>query len=377
MPAKKRNELAAGIFVTAAVAVTLGVILWLGAADVFKPAGQKVYFYTEEATGGPGIETGSFVLVGGARVGKIVDIRLDLEKPRTIYVARLERGDIVVHSDGQARIATGLVGAGSLVITSRGTDKAPLADAEHPILATGGLDMAMNDISAAAANVKKVSEYATSAAADVSKITTALGKEVDQSQSKSLMAKIHGTIDNLLAMATDARPKVDSALTSVQDMTKRLDDYTKTDVAEILVKMRQASTEILKISKDFSDISGTTREVILVNRDNIDSMLDNMSQVAANLKSASKEIRRNPWRLLYQPKPGELQSQNIYDAARAFSDGAEQLDAAVAKLSGLSKANPSGIPANDPEYQKIREQLQDTFTKFNKVEQTLWNEVKK
>ena len=42
MPQTKHDELKAGLFVIIALAVTLGVILWLGAGDAFRTAGQEV-----------------------------------------------------------------------------------------------------------------------------------------------------------------------------------------------------------------------------------------------------------------------------------------------------------------------------------------------
>ena len=114
-----------------------------------------------------------------------------------------------------------------------------------------------------------------------------------------------------------------------------------------------------------------------VNRENIDEIIDNMGQVAANLKSASKEIRRNPWRLLYRPKKGELRSQDIHDAARAFSNGAAQLDQALAKLKGLAATHPDGVPKDDPQLKKIAEQIKETFEKFTDAEKALWKELLK
>ena len=64
-------------------------------------------------------------------------------------------------------------------------------------------------------------------------------------------------------------------------------------------------------------------------------------------------------------------------SARAFSNGAEQLDQAIAKMAGLAKAYPEGVPTDDPTLQKIRKQLQETFGKFSKAEQALWKELSK
>jgi methyl-accepting chemotaxis protein len=177
-------------------------------------------------------------------------------------------------------------------------------------------------------------------------------------------------------MTADARPKLSDTLTAVRDTAQQIRKYTKEDVADLLAKLREVNTEILKIAKDFASVSSEVKEVVLLHRGNVDEMIDNMALVSANLKATSKEIRRNPWRLLYKPDEKELHSQNIYEAARAFVNGAEQLDQAVAKMTGLAKAHPEGIPSDDPTLLKVRAHLEETFGKFSKAEQALWKELR-
>ena len=212
------------------------------------------------------------VQVNDTPCGKIVEIRFDPAKGRTLYFAEINRRDIEIRSDGKAMVPGALVGTMPLVITSRGTPGKPPADAEHPIEISGLLQRTMSNIEAMSAQI---------------------------------------------------------------------------------------------------------RDMVNVNQDNINEIMDNFTQVSANMKAASKEIRRNPWRLLYKPKKGELHSQNIYDAARAFSDGAAELDQAVAKMSTLVKMYPEGLPADDPQMVRVRKRLDDVFKRFTEAEEALWKALGK
>ncbi|MCK4602843.1 MAG: hypothetical protein KAU28_10285, partial [Phycisphaerae bacterium] len=272
-------------------------------------------------------------------------------------------------SDGQAVVVSPPVGIAKVVVTDFGLDE-KLADDDNPILLTGGLDQAMMSIGTAVDNLKSVSQT--------------LKAELDPDRTEALLAKIHIIVDDLkmaaghiAAITTDARPKVKKITTAMTETTERIEQYAKTDVAEILTKLRETNSEILQIAKDFRDVSTQAKEIMFVNRERIDEMIDNMTIVSANLKATSKEIRRNPWRLIYKPKPDEIHSQNIYDAARAFSNGAEQLDQAILKLTGLAKAHPEGLAADDPQLLKVRKQIEDAFLKFSKAEQSLWKELTK
>ncbi len=74
MPRKKHNELVAGLFVLLTLALLIGVLVWLGAADMFKPARQRAYFYISEKTGDLQLAEGSLVKSGGAPIGRIAKI---------------------------------------------------------------------------------------------------------------------------------------------------------------------------------------------------------------------------------------------------------------------------------------------------------------
>jgi len=397
MARKKRSELTAGIFVILGLVVLIGMVVWLGGSGLLRPAKQVAVLFRKESAGGCGLVVGSFVKIGDDQVGKISRIRFEPTKSRTFYYAEIERGDFKVHGDGSARVTSGLVGGAELGIVSRGSEQAPLADEDNPIEIAGGLNEAIAQLSSAAGKLSEavktelsaedpdallgkihlVMDKLKSAAANVATIAANIKTETDRKNGDALLTKIHTSMDDINKMTSDARPKVSETLTDFRAVAGKFRKYTDEDIAEILAKLREANTNILKISKDFSTVSGQVKETVLMNRENVDELIDNMVAVSTNLKAASKEIRRNPWRLLYEPDEKELRSQNIYDAARAFSDGASQLDQAVAKLTGLAKAHPDGMAADDPTFQQVRKHLSETFEKFTIAEQALWKELPK
>jgi len=390
MPSKRRNELTAGIFVMASLAIAVGVVIWLGASKLFQPPAHEAVFGADLSFGSAGLAEGNFVQVGDKVVGQIKEIRFDpkakltLDQKEgkappggTVYIAEISDGSVQVHSDGSAVVATGLVGQGKLVITSLGTTTQPAADAGHPVRIAGGLDRAMADIGDTAKRLREIAEV--------------VQKELSPDEAGAILGKIRAVVSDLCKamanvktaaadindMTADAKPKVSKALSAVADTAEKIKQYTDKDIGDILAKLRDVNTDVLKIARDLQAVAAQAKEVVLVNRESVDEIVDNMNQVSANLKSASKEIRRNPWRLFYKPDEKEVQSTNVYDAARAFSNGAEQLDQAMVKLTGLSKAYPDGIPADNEELKRIREHIKESFEKFNKAEQALWKELTK
>jgi len=140
---------------------------------------------------------------------------------------------------------------------------------------------------------------------------------------------------------------------------------------------QEVMSDIQAAAKNIKEVSDVVRGLITDNRDNLDEFIDNLAHTSLNLKAASEEIRRNPWRLLHKPSDKEQRSANLYDAARAFSLGAAELDQAVAKLTTLAKRHPTGLPADDPQVKRVRKRVEEAFEKFKKAEEALYKELKK
>ena len=120
------------------------------------------------------------------------------------------------------------------------------------------------------------------------------------------------------------------------------------------------------------DVSADVRSIIVRNKSRIDELAQSAKEAGDNLKYATSEIRRSPWRLLYKPRPGEVANLNLFDAARDFAEGANDMsDAATALRDALKdpKANPEQI-------QKLVDELDQSFGKFHTVEDALWNRVR-
>ncbi|MDP6546286.1 MAG: MlaD family protein [Phycisphaerae bacterium] len=414
MARKQHSELTAGIFTILATILLVGVIFWLGAADIFKPAAQEAWFYVKLGKGQQGLKPGAQVKMTDVEVGKVAEVRLDLKSGRTFYIVQLFDKQTEVYSDAKASVNTALVGGGASlqILHCGGKTSDKLAGEKYPAeIQPGDLDKMLSQFESLGGQIsgllKTISGemdkardgsamHKVHAMMDVLEASLAsIRKELDAGNKAAMIAKLHQTVEHLRDIAADAKPRVKSALTGVDTMIAKatpkvnklldgagelVDEFkklTKGDIANIISRLHDVSKHVLTIAGNFAKLSEGASDIVSVNRENIDEIIDNMGQVATNLKSASKEIRRNPWRLLYRPKKGEMHSQNIHDAARSFSNGAAQLDQALAKLKGLAAAHPKGIPAADPQLKKIAEQIKETFEKFTDAEKALWKELLK
>lgn len=101
----------------------------------------------------------------------------------------------------------------------------------------------------------------------------------------------------------------------------------------------------------------------------IERSLANVLIMTGQLKLAAIEIRRTPWRLMYKPKEQELETENLYDAARSFALAASTLDAASQNLK-------SAAGTNRVDAQRLKDMIAKLETVMSKVESAegeFWN----
>lgn len=372
MPRKKYDELKAGIFVIAAVALLLGVVLWLGASDMFTATYGQAVFCTDAETGSLGLIEDGAVMFGDLKIGKIASVSTDKDRKRIFYKVKFLQPGYTVYKNGKAMVNAGFIGGSILVITSRGTDTEPLADNEG--------------------NAVKI---APGMMANMTKMSESLVKQFDPKDKNSMLSKINSMVDTLLpaakdiaAMTSGLRPELDpkekdsiaanlkTTSANLAKTTGTVDAYVQKDLGQLIVKIREISTSVLKTANNMDVSSEKIKQILVANSGSIDETMDNMVAVSANLKAASTEIRRNPWRLFYKPDDKKVRSTNLYDAARAFDEGAQQLNVVVTKLKALRQLEEDD-PQASREVARIKTQLMESFKNFKKVEDALWKEVEK
>jgi len=189
--------------------------------------------------------------------------------------------------------------------------------------------------------------------------------------------KALGQIENLV------EPNKDDLTATVQSL-KQAANQLETDLPEFFAAATRPLRRADAVMEDarevldyLKDATRTARQVLLVNRERIESMVNNLDELSVNLKLASREIRRAPWRLLHKPQASELNRQNIVDAAGSFAAAAERLDATMLRLQALAAAaiDEQPLPVDKDRIDQIIAELETSFNQFQKAEKVFWNEL--
>jgi len=245
--------------------------------------------------------------------------------------------------------------------------------------------MSLDEQTALMAKIHKVADNMT-------ELTKTLRNQLDRSDKEAALAKVHlalnnlnGSLERVGKMLEEGEPKVQTSLNHVQATAKRVDEKISVALAReldrasadsLLSKIHASISSAQAGMENLKSLTATGKELLVINRENLQGVIDNVVETAAHLKGTAKDLRRNPWRLMYKPDKPEREYANLMAAARNFNDAASYLDQVNSKLTQILKLHPQGVASDDPQLAKIREQIKQAFCEFEQAQNKLWDLLK-
>lgn len=428
MPTRRelaRNNVRAGVFVTLGLLLMVAVVLIL--SDVITPLlrQERNYAVTYPVAVGIGnLRTGSEVRVGGMNLGTVTEVRPVIDEQEDRFglievVFEIDRR-VRLFEDALVFVSSPIIGAESWVeITSVGTPAAgdpPLGVIEGSTKAglLGGLLGPDADVV-----MRRVVDF-----------SEVLGRVPDDYDAHvvPVLEGAHAAIEDVEASAGDVRAivgearqqrwptwadKVDEVLTWANEATRRLDtamdearalfsdgramvsenrpaiDETIENTRVASEQMRSAgervNTELVAKAEAFLDDARATvddaRAALAAVRADyegwtvaIDDTLGSAALASQQLKLATLEIRRSPWKLLYRPTEKELEHELLYESTRAFAMAATDLRAATESAERVL-ALSGGEIADDTTARRIAESLASSFERYEQAQKRLFEAI--
>ena len=390
---KDRNALKAGTFIVVSSILTLAVIVAIKDFGHFAEAAnlRSVRFKLTDDIGG--LRVGDEVRLGGFKVGSIKSIdgvNVDgsgAEPPGILIVFTLPQ-KYVLREGAAVAVQTSLTGAAVLNVTDLGKGQ-PVAEGvavagvpdPKSVLFTG-LGEFTPRLNALAQRVQTETLPKVEDTVLQFKQTAATANDAVAHAKTAVVTPAGEAVTKVRDLVDEARPDVKATLSNLNATTGTL----KTRVPEVidkvdglLAKVQTAMDDVQKTLVDVratmsnaKDLSASARSIVVGNRTRIDAMVSGAKTASDNLKAATAEIRRSPWRLLYKPAKGEMANLNLYDAARQFAEGANDMnDAATALRDALASKD-----VDEKQLRGLVERLDKSFVSFQQVEKALWERVK-
>jgi ABC-type transporter Mla subunit MlaD len=428
-----RNNLLAGAFVIASLVLAVAMSAWVaGAFEHLSPSTPYV-FRVPLRDGAAGVSAGSPVLLGGQPVGRVTSVRVHTEpgprgepQPVGIDLRVRVRADVPLYEDAWATIVQPLLGSGGSVNISwtgdgtrvpivQGTstrlernEVLPATLAPPPFLAAAGYGPTEADaIKTTIRNVAELSQRLNSIVGQVNdkvrptmdlvletatdarqvvgdvrgrspewlaRIDRVLASADDATEdlpalveeSRARLAEARTVISETGSMIEEARPEVRATLQSIRSAAERFEATSLPLAERALDDARTGSAEFARLTESLS-------RLLAEQTPGVRTMPGNGRLASDQLKLAAIEVRRNPWRLLYQPRRKELESEVFFDAARSYAQAVSDLRAASESLESLAAGNLA--PADSETIREMTRHMAEMFQRYQDAERRLLDAI--
>ena len=390
---RSRSNVRAGIFVMVSLLLAVATIIVLTNAldTLLRPKRTYTVTFTVEK-GVKNIKGGAEVRVGGVLMGRVKEIipRIEPDVPleKIDIVFSLDRR-VTLYSDAQVLVTPALIGADAwLEVNYVGTPGAgPVTGALEGFTVPAGAVATL----LGADNARKTDEIVENARVMVAQARDAVGDvrrlagritDEDWPRWSSRIDRVmdwavgatekfdvvledgRATVAGVRGIVTDNRPRIDDTFENFQEITRRLRVETVDKVNSVLDTgqkgLDRAVSILEKVDREFDGWAPEIRET-----------LAGLRQTSQQLKLASVEVRRSPWKLLYRPDESELEHELLYEAARSFAMAVSDLRAAADSTERLVNNHGEQIAA-DPELRKrVNDFLAGSLERYQGAQQKL------
>jgi ABC-type transporter Mla subunit MlaD len=399
-----RNNVRAGIFVTVAILLALGVVLVLTEAwSSLRPMRRHIVTF-DVKSGISNLSPGSKVRVGGVTMGRVTSVQPQTTQDplREIHVGIELDPKVTIYDNALIVLSAPLLGTEAWLDSPSVGDPAggkPLAEggviaaAASPGLlsvllgpsnapSSGNIIRNVEDFSAFLATIDD--EYSNRVApafddarslinrvqredwprwaAAVDRIMTSVNSAADRldsvvGQGQEILAESREPISRIVG-------NLDDASADVNAITERVRDETIDQVAALLNRGQEGIDA-------FANAMQTANAELEAAVPQIQDSLANATLASQQLKLATVEVRRSPWKLLYRPSTDELDHELLYEAARSFALAVADLKAASASMDRVVAMMPQHADDDAATLKRLQQSLLDSFASYQKAQQQL------
>lgn len=415
----RRNNVRAGLFTVAAFALGFTVLVVLNSSAMS-------YFFTSQNTytvvftlseGVTGVTEGSSVRLGGVECGRVTNVALlgtssteTKDAEPYIDVTIEVRSDIELWSNAVAVRTPPVLGSQAWINISTigGSDQATIAPTKENganavlLSATGGrINASPSDgllttivgSNNAATTESILDRFEAFAEFLDSKILHSFDESIDPAL-KDARVIVGNVRRDFPGWSEDLSATLKNASETMQMVTKLVKE-NRDHINELLANAEKMSVEGLEIATHLRtktlikvddaldtglralDSAAETLQTIDLEVTaavpTIRAFLQDALAAAGELKLATIEVRRSPWRLLYTPKPDELAHENLFAAARGFTLAASDMRVASESFQAILSRFPEALN-DDPSLRKdVEAYLAESLKRFQIAQKRLFS----
>lgn len=400
------NSIRAGIFVGTTIALALAVTFVLVKVDIFEHNTRYAIDFTT-TDGVAGLSRGSEVRVGGVVAGRVLELvpQIDTkaEQLKGIRVmVELDARVPLYWSKDKPESSARVLRVPSLLGNSAGLNFLSVGDPRSELLKPDAVLMALEGSGMLASlvgpdNAEKAREILINIAKTAEWMQKTLPRDYDANVGP-MLANLNTTVAAFKSDYEKWRTPIGTSINDAANLLNRTDRLLQENEPRINRLMDDALATLANarsITGDFKDKSmpavqklldrGADAAQTLANSLDqvqrslatdlpaLDTFLDDSRQMAAQLKLAAIEVRHSPWKLLYQPKPGEVAHENLYDAARSFAMATDDLRVAGESLQQAVAKMPGKLESDEAFRMQVQREVVDAMARYEQAQRRLYD----
>ena len=288
-----KKEVKIGIYALLIFLGSWAGIRFLSGADIFGRS-DVYYAYYEDASG---LQTASSIVIRGVKVGQVSEIAISPEDPTKVKVALAISKDYQIPSDSKAEIFSAGLMDGQAVEIVLGSSQTYL---EPGATITAAVEMGMFD--AIGAQFGDIKEKLVVMVDNINTTLVTLNSLVDSNNANisSAIANLNGilaeleksqivaNIDSFTGTLKNNGEKIDSIVTSVNNLTTTLDEQ------QMGAKLTGAVENLSTLLAKLNTADGTVGSLM-----NDKELYANLTQASENLSALLGDLKQNPKRYVH------------------------------------------------------------------------------
>ncbi|MEI7903942.1 MAG: MlaD family protein [Candidatus Firestonebacteria bacterium] len=292
------NEVKVGIFTTVILAMLIASTFYMGGITLFR-SGYSVnvlFDSTPDLKANAGVKYG-----GGVKIGKVQRIFLTEDKKINVEL-QIDKGTQINNDVYISVITSGVMGE-KFVNIAGGTKEAPFIKAGDTLAGKsgGGIDAAMESINSVSAEFKDILNSLNKIVTGVDKSLVGSVDNVNEltKTTKEIVSKNSPAITKSVQNFEKASADMASATSNLKQLTgqlnKLLKDIDKSNVSETMLNLNKISS---KLEETVTALDSAAKKI--ESGDGTLSVLINDKKMAEDLKAVVKDIKENPWKILWK-----------------------------------------------------------------------------
>lgn len=291
----KAHHILVGAFVLTAIAVLIGVILWLGQGAADRDMQFYEIVFDDEVSG---LAPGSPVEYSGITVGDVQSLRLDERDPRVVRVRIRVQADTPVREDTGARLGLANITGSSLIRLYGGSPDSDrlYGSSEDPAV-----------IRADRSGINRLLANSESLLGDVNSLV----QNINNMFSEENTTRITNTLDNveqISAMVAEQRDQFDDLVADVRVSLQSFSQFARqssrmleNEAPQTMAQLRQTMSSMEALSNELSEFMQTNQaslERSIEGMQGVGPVTDELQRTLQSIQRLVRQLDDNPQSLI-------------------------------------------------------------------------------